>query len=131
MLMMTPPSPCSTMRRAAAWPQRKGPFRFVRSTRSKSASARSRKSATWVMPALLESLGQTPATKIGAAGLPQTALDAPLSVTETALKRLREDDASGRLPLLHMPRTTDDLDGIRAAATRLREGASDVVFLGT
>src|SRR3954471_17328306 len=80
---------------------------------------------------LQQSLEQTLATKIGAAGLPQTALDAALSVTETALKRLREDDASGRLPLLHMPRTTDDLDGIRAAATRLREGASDVVFLGT
>src|SRR3954449_4791953 len=84
----------------------------------------------WMM-GLQQSLEQTLAAKIGAAGLPQTALDAALSVTETALKRLREDDASGRLPLLHMPRTTDDLDGIRAAATRLREGASDVVFLGT
>src|SRR4051795_5786245 len=84
----------------------------------------------WMM-GLQQSLEQTLATKIGAAGLPQTALDAALSVTGTALKRLREDDASGRLPLLHLPRTTDDLDGIRAAATRLREGASDVVFLGT
>src|SRR4051812_14758160 len=84
----------------------------------------------WMM-GLQQSLEQTLATKIGAAGLPQTALDAALSVTETALKRLRADDASGRLPLLHLPRTTHDLDGIGAAATRLREGASDVVFLGT
>jgi glucose-6-phosphate isomerase len=83
------------------------------------------------MMGLQQSLEQTLATKIGAAGLPQTALDAALSVTETALKRLRADDASGRLPLLHLPRTTHDVDGIGAAATRLREGASDVVFLGT
>jgi glucose-6-phosphate isomerase len=83
------------------------------------------------MMGLQQSLEQTLAAKIGAAGLPQTALDAALSATETALKRLREDDASGRLPLLHLPRATDDLDGIRQAARRLSEAASDVVFLGT
>lgn len=68
---------------------------------------------------------------IGAGGLPQTALDAGLSAVESGLKRLREDDGTGRLPLLRLPRTTDDLDGIRTAAERLRRGATDVVVLGT
>lgn len=47
------------------------------------------------------------------------------------MKRLADDDASGRLPLLHMPRTTDDLASIREAAAFLRDDATDVVFLGT
>ncbi|MFD0461783.1 glucose-6-phosphate isomerase [Microvirga aerilata] len=48
-----------------------------------------------------------------------------------AMKRLAEDDASGRLPLLHMPRTSDDLASTREAAAFLRDDATDVVFLGT
>jgi glucose-6-phosphate isomerase len=68
---------------------------------------------------------------IGGAGVPPTALEAALSGAEAALARLRDDDATGRLPLLHMPRTTDDLEGIRAAGARLAEGATDIVFLGT
>jgi glucose-6-phosphate isomerase len=71
------------------------------------------------------------ARHIGGAGVPESALEAALSGAETALARLREDDASGRLPLLHMPRTDDDLEGIRAAAGRLTDGATDIVFLGT
>ncbi|HYF55702.1 MAG TPA: glucose-6-phosphate isomerase [Salinarimonas sp.] len=71
------------------------------------------------------------APRIGGAGVPRSALDAALSGAETALARLREDDATGRLPLLRMPRVTDDLDGIRAAAGGLTDGATDVVFLGT
>src|SRR5689334_4809576 len=80
---------------------------------------------------LQQSIDLALAAHVGASGLPQTAIDAALSVVENAAKRLREDDASGRLPLLHMPRTTDDLDEIRIAAERLREGATDVIFLGT
>lgn len=81
--------------------------------------------------ALEQSIDLTLAANIGAAGLPQTALDAALSATGTAIKRLAEDDETGRLPLLHMPRTTDDLAEIEEAAERLADGASDVVFLGT
>jgi glucose-6-phosphate isomerase len=81
--------------------------------------------------ALQQSIELALAAHVGGSGLPQTAIDAALSVVENAAKRLREDDASGRLPLLHMPRTTEDLDEIRTAADRLKQGATDVVFLGT
>jgi glucose-6-phosphate isomerase len=81
--------------------------------------------------ALQQSIDLALAANIGEAGLPQTALDAARAGVASAAKRLAEDDASGRLPLLAMPGTTDDLDAIRAAAARLRDGATDVVFLGT
>jgi glucose-6-phosphate isomerase len=68
---------------------------------------------------------------IGEGGLPQAALDEALGLVGQAMKRLADDDSSGRLPLLHMPRTTDDLASIREAATFLRDDATDVVFLGT
>ncbi|MDF3061880.1 MAG: glucose-6-phosphate isomerase [Microvirga sp.] len=81
--------------------------------------------------ALQQSIELALATNIGEAGLPQTALDAALVGVGNAAKRLARDDAAGGLPLLRMPRTTDDLDGIREAAARLKDGATDVVFLGT
>ncbi|MBM6592719.1 hypothetical protein [Microvirga pudoricolor] len=81
--------------------------------------------------ALQQTIDLALASNIGGDGIPQTALDAALSVVGNAMKRLADDDASGRLPLLHMPRTTDDLDSIRKAAAWLREDATDVVFLGT
>src|SRR5262249_52534305 len=63
-LMMVPaPLPaltCATIRRAAAWPTRNAPLRFTRSTRSKSACVRSRKSAPWMMPALLTKMSRSP-----------------------------------------------------------------------
>lgn len=69
--------------------------------------------------------------KIGGAGVPGTALDAALAAVGTGLARLREEAASGALPLLSLPAAEDDLAPAEAAAARLREGASDVVFLGT
>jgi len=80
---------------------------------------------------LQQSIDLALAAHVGASGLPQTAVDAALSVVENAAKRLREDDATGRLPLLHMPRTTDDLGDIRTAADELKRDATDIVFLGT
>jgi glucose-6-phosphate isomerase len=68
--------------------------------------------------------------QVGEGGLPQTAVDAALSAVEGAAKRLREEDASGRLPLLRLPRTTDDFAEIKDAAAWLRRDATDVVFLG-
>ena len=81
--------------------------------------------------ALQQSIDLALDANIGAGGLPQTAVDAALGLVGEAMKRLAEDDASGRLPLLHMPRTTDDLASIREAAAFLRNDATDVVFLGT
>ncbi len=71
------------------------------------------------------------ATNVGGAGIPETALEAALSVTETGLRRLREEDRSGALPLLSIPDGDADLADVEKAAGWLRDGASDVVFLGT
>src|SRR5262245_45983504 len=74
MLMMLPPRwpalACATICRAAAWPTRKAPLRLTRSTRSKSASLRSRKSAAWMMPALLTRISSLPnAAQVSATSL--------------------------------------------------------------
>jgi glucose-6-phosphate isomerase len=80
---------------------------------------------------LQQSIDLAMAKTIGGGGLPQTALDAALSGVETALKRLRQDDETGRLPLLRMPRTTEDLGTIQEAGEWLRREATDIVILGT
>ncbi len=81
--------------------------------------------------ALEQSIDLALARNIGAGGLPEVAIEAGLRLVENGLTRLREDDESGRLPLLHMPRATEDLGAIRDAAVRLTCEATDVVFLGT
>ena len=81
--------------------------------------------------ALQQSIDLALEASIGEGGLPQGALDEALGLVGEAMKRLAEDDASGRLPLLHMPRTNEDLASIREAAAFLRDDATDVVFLGT
>jgi len=80
---------------------------------------------------LKQSIELALAKNVGDAGIPETALEAALSVTETGLKRLREEEKSGKLPLLTLPDDVDDLPAVEKAATWLREGATDVVFLGT
>ena len=81
--------------------------------------------------ALEQSIDLALARHIGPAGLPDVAIEAALRPIENALERLRQEDESGRLPLLHMPDTSDDLAAIRDAAARLASEATDVVFLGT
>ena len=68
---------------------------------------------------------------IGVGGLPRPAYDAGLAAVGSAVTRLREEGEAGQLALLRMPGMTDDLDEIRAMARRLREGATDIVLLGT
>lgn len=80
---------------------------------------------------LKQSIDLALSSNIGEGGAPQSAIDAALTVVGKAMKRLAEDDSSGRLPLLHMPQTTSDFDQIREAAAWLRRDATDVVFLGT
>src|SRR3712207_2142928 len=80
--------------------------------------------------ALQQSIDLALESNIGGGGLPQTALDEALELVGEAMKRLAEDDSSGRLPLLHMPRTTDDLKAVAEAAAFLRDDATDVVILG-
>jgi glucose-6-phosphate isomerase len=81
--------------------------------------------------AIEQSIDQALARTIGAGGFPEVAIEAGLRLVENALTRLRDDDASGRLPLLHMPHASEDLGAIRDAAARLSCEATDIVFLGT
>lgn len=81
--------------------------------------------------AFTQSIDLALASRIGGAGVPQTALEAALSAVETGMARLRQEGESGRLPLLSMPAETGDLAEIREAGERIARQASDVVFLGT
>lgn len=81
--------------------------------------------------ALQQTIEQTFSAKIGAGGLPQAAFDAAETLVEKAVKRLREDYAAKRLPLLSLPEVKADYAGIEDAAAKLRKDASDVMVLGT
>ena len=70
-------------------------------------------------------------TNIGAHGLSNAQLSAALARTEGALDRLRQHYTEGTLPLLRLPERQDDLAAIGAAAAKLKQGASDIVMLGT
>jgi glucose-6-phosphate isomerase len=54
-----------------------------------------------------------------------------LARTGAALAALRARHADGSLPLLRLPEKRDDIATILGYATLLRDGTSDVVFLGT
>ncbi len=69
--------------------------------------------------------------KVGAHGVSGKALSAAFARAEGALDALRARHRDGSLPLLRLPETDNDLAGIRGAAGRLRDGASDIVVLGT
>ncbi len=71
------------------------------------------------------------AEKIGAHGVPKTALDDALKRSAKALDWLRDTHEKSSLPLLRLPAKTSDLDEIHKVAARLRAGATDVVILGT
>ena len=68
---------------------------------------------------------------IGAHGVADGALAATLARTQGALDAIRARHADGSLPLLRLPERGDDLSGIRQAAGKLADGASDIVILGT
>jgi glucose-6-phosphate isomerase len=69
--------------------------------------------------------------KIGKAGLSQAALDRSLSCLQPRLESLREDYASGALPLLRVPERRDDIEAARAALAALTKDARTLVFFGT
>jgi glucose-6-phosphate isomerase len=58
-------------------------------------------------------------------------LKAAIERAAPVLARLRESHANGSLPLLRLPEKRNDIATILGYAALLREGATDVVFLGT
>jgi glucose-6-phosphate isomerase len=69
--------------------------------------------------------------RIGRGGIDVAVLDDALARTQDALRWLRARHADSGLRLLRLPEERGDLAAITGAAARLREGATDVVFLGT
>jgi glucose-6-phosphate isomerase len=82
------------------------------------------------VPSLVQSIELARAERVGAHGVAAKDFDAALERTEAALDWLRDGYASGRLPHLKVPEERGDIDAILSAAKRLRDSASDVVFLG-
>jgi len=80
---------------------------------------------------LKQSIDNALAKNVGAHGVSDSELSAALARTEGALDRLRQHYAEGTLPLLRLPERLDDLGEIRAAADKLKTGATDIVMLGT
>jgi glucose-6-phosphate isomerase len=80
---------------------------------------------------IVQSIDSALEKTIGRHGAGEKVLTDALKQAEGALETLRTRHADGSLPLLRLPETTADLAGITAAAARLREGASDIVILGT
>ena len=68
---------------------------------------------------------------VGPHGVADAALSGALARAEGALDRLRQQYTEGTLPLLRLPEKQDDLGQIRDAAAPLKDGASDIVILGT
>ncbi|HEY9520291.1 MAG TPA: glucose-6-phosphate isomerase, partial [Methyloceanibacter sp.] len=65
------------------------------------------------------------------AGLTRAALDRVLARLQPRPESLREDYASGTLPLLRVPEWRDDIDAARAALAALTKDARTLVFFGT
>ena len=81
--------------------------------------------------AVLQSIAMAREARIGKHGIADAALAGMLARADEALHWLRARHADRKLRLLHLPAETGDLAGIEDAARKLREGASDIVFLGT
>ena len=81
--------------------------------------------------AIVQSIDNAGADRIGAGGVPRQPFVQALARTEDALAWLRARHADGGLPLLRYPERDDDIDALMATADGLRTEASDVVFFGT
>src|SRR5579859_7206398 len=80
---------------------------------------------------LVQSVEAAREERVGREGVAATALADAVARAGEALAWIRARHADGRLPLLRLPETTNDLAAIDEAARRLVAGASDIVFLGT
>ncbi|HET9715485.1 MAG TPA: glucose-6-phosphate isomerase [Pseudolabrys sp.] len=68
---------------------------------------------------------------VGQNGIGTGALNAALERAETALEWLRASHRDGSLPLLRLPESRGDLEGIRDTARQFADRATDIVVLGT
>jgi glucose-6-phosphate isomerase len=68
---------------------------------------------------------------IGEHGLSEAELGRWLDKLGPALHDLKDDHATGRLPLLRIAEDTADLDAAEAALEKLSQGAETIVFFGT
>jgi glucose-6-phosphate isomerase len=80
---------------------------------------------------LAQSIELARAEKVGPHGVAAKDFDAALKRADAALDWLRTGYANGSLPHLKIPEERGDLAAIEGAAKRLRDGATDIVFLGT
>jgi glucose-6-phosphate isomerase len=80
---------------------------------------------------LVQSIDGARATRIGPHGVDDKFFAETLGRCTDALAWLKSRHADGKLPLLRLPEKHDDISAILAAAQRLAQGATDVVFLGT
>ena len=68
---------------------------------------------------------------IGPTAIPDAAFQKALDRADHAVRRLSAQAADGSLPLLGLPRDTQDLAAVDEMAAAIKTGASDVVILGT
>ncbi|RDJ22384.1 glucose-6-phosphate isomerase [Bosea caraganae] len=68
---------------------------------------------------------------VGPGGIPDAAFEKALADLAPALARLKGEAEAKSLPLLGLPSDTADLPPVHEAAKRLREGATDILVLGT
>jgi glucose-6-phosphate isomerase len=81
--------------------------------------------------ALVQSIENAHAERIGPEGVAARDLADALARSAHALNDLRSRHADGSLPLLRLPAERGDLAAIGETARRLSGGATDIVFLGT
>jgi glucose-6-phosphate isomerase len=79
---------------------------------------------------LIQSINFAREDRIGAPGVSAKAYDDALARAAGSLTELRKMHADKTLHLLQLPAEQSDLAGIRAAAEKLRAGATDIVILG-
>jgi len=68
---------------------------------------------------------------VGREGISDVALNDALKRSEAALDWLRARHADGGLRLLQLPAERADIAAVQDAARKLKDGATDIVFLGT
>lgn len=78
-----------------------------------------------------QSIDHARSENVGEHGIDKHTLERALEKSASALDWLRARYADGGLPLLKLPEETADLSTIEKAANKLRENATDIVFLGT